>query len=133
MRNAWPRQVEARARQVRGHALEVARPSKTEFRHAVCRMTAALDQASEMSVHFGLTFSYFERINRQICSPQKKEGKMSKIKLALAIAALSVSTSAVAMPPSVPSSYYEQSWSFLYFVISGHRPCRGPAAMWCMG
>ena len=56
---------------------------------------------------------------------------MSKIKLALAIAALSVSTSAVAAPNQVAGNYYENSWEFLYSVISGHRPCVGPSAMWC--
>ena len=58
---------------------------------------------------------------------------MKKIKLVLAITALSFSASASAMPEQVPDRYYEHYWGFLYFVITGHRPCVGPAGSWCNG
>ena len=57
---------------------------------------------------------------------------MKKIKFALAIGALSLSAAASAMPPQVPDSYYSRYWGNLYPTLSGHRPCVGPAAMWCL-
>jgi len=56
---------------------------------------------------------------------------MKTIKYACAVAALFASASAAAMPPQVPDRYYDHYWDFLYYVISGHRPCVGPATMWC--
>lgn len=56
---------------------------------------------------------------------------MKTIKLACAIAALSLSASASAMPPQVPDRYYDHYFGFLYYVLTGHRPCVGPAASWC--
>ena len=58
---------------------------------------------------------------------------MKKIKFALALVALSISANAAAMPEQVPDRYYEHYWGFVYFVITGHRPCVGPANMWCNG
>lgn len=56
---------------------------------------------------------------------------MKKIKLAIAVTALSFSANAAAMPPQVPDTYYEMMWGWVYNVLSAHRPCVGPDDAWC--
>lgn len=55
------------------------------------------------------------------------------IKLAVIAISMTFSASANAMPEQVPDRYYAHYWGFLYFVVSGHRPCVGPENMWCNG
>lgn len=56
---------------------------------------------------------------------------MKTIKFAVALAALSLATGASAMPPQVPDRYYDHYFGFLYYIITAHRPCVGPATAWC--
>ena len=56
---------------------------------------------------------------------------MKKIKLTLAAMALTVSSSAYAMPEQVPDGYYDQMWNWVYVTLGFHRPCGGPKTIWC--
>lgn len=56
---------------------------------------------------------------------------MKKIKLTLAAIALAASSSANAMPDTVPDRYYVQMWNVVYNILGLHRPCVGQPNTWC--
>ena len=56
---------------------------------------------------------------------------MKKIKLTLAVMALTASSSAYAMPETVPDGYYAQMWNVVYNILGVHRPCVGQPRTWC--
>lgn len=56
---------------------------------------------------------------------------MKKIKLAIAVTALSLSANAAAMPPQVPDNYYAAMWGWVFGILTENRPCVGPPNAWC--
>jgi hypothetical protein len=54
---------------------------------------------------------------------------MKRIKLAIAIVGLSMSTNAYAMPDQIPDRWYDQMWS-VFSIKVGLKPC-GPQGSWC--
>jgi hypothetical protein len=56
---------------------------------------------------------------------------MKKIKLVLAVMALTASSGAYAMPETVSDGYYSQMWNVVYNILGVHRPCVGQPRTWC--
>ena len=56
---------------------------------------------------------------------------MKKIKLTLGVMALAVSSSAYAMPDTVPEGYYDTMIGHVYVVLGFRRPCVGNPRTWC--
>lgn len=54
------------------------------------------------------------------------------IKLAIAVGAISISTSASAMPPAVPGSWYTMMWAH-WLDVAQHRTCKNKIVVVCDG